>query len=292
MILVTGATGVAGSQVVHGLVALGAPVRALVRDREKAGSLFSDDVELVVGDFAEPESVRAAVRGAEAVLLSCADDPRRIEWEASAIDSAVAAGVARVVRLSTVGAAPDAPVAFWRWHGEVEQRLRESEVPSVILESSFYMSNLYDAAGTVGQEGRLYAPAGDARVAMIDPRDVGAVAAAVLTGAGDDGQTYVLTGPDAITWARVAAELSVATGRRVEFVDVPYAAARSGMLESGLPDRVADEVVKVFQQLRQGVAEEVTDHVESLTGRPPTPFAVFARDNARVFEANPLAAAR
>jgi uncharacterized protein YbjT (DUF2867 family) len=292
MILVTGATGNAGSEVVRALTDRGESVRAFVRDPGKARNLFGDGVELAAGDFADPHSVRAALESVEGVLLSCADDPRRVEWETSAIDAAAAAGVGRIVKLSTVGAAPGAPVAFWDWHGRVEQHLRESGVAAVVLRSSFYMSNLLASAEQVAHEGRLYVPAGDARVAMIDPRDVGAAAVAVLTSAGGDGQTYVLTGPEAITYAEVAVELSAATGRRVEFVDVPGDAAKQGLVEAGVPDFAAEQFVKIFEQLRQGVAEQVTDTIQLLTGSTPRNLAAFARDHAHVFEPAAVAGGR
>jgi uncharacterized protein YbjT (DUF2867 family) len=286
MILVTGATGHAGSEVVQALRARAANVRAFVRDVEKARHLFGDfgdDVELVVGDFADASSVRAALEGVEAMLLSCADDPRRVEWEKSAIEAAAAAGARRIVKLSTIGARPGAPVAFWDWHGRVEEHLGSSGVPAVILQSSFYMSNLLAAAEQVANEERLYAPAGEARVAMIDPRDVGAAAAAALTGAGEDGQTYVITGPEAITWGQIAAELSAATGREVDFVDVPDEGARQGLIAAGLPEFVAEQLITIFGQLRRGVAKQVTEGVYALTGSRPRRFAEFARDHAHLF---------
>jgi uncharacterized protein YbjT (DUF2867 family) len=284
MILVTGATGNAGSEVVRALRARGASVRAFVRDAEKARRLLGDDVELAVGDFADGSSLRAALDGARAMLLSCADDPRRVEWESSAIDAAAAADVKRIVKLSTIRAESGAPVAFWDWHGRVEKRLRSSGVPAVILQSSFYMSNLLSAAEQVASEGRLYAPAGQARVAMIDPRDVGAAAAAALTGAGEEGQTYVITGPAAITWDEIAAELSSATGRQVKFVDLPDDLAKHGLVAAGLPEFVAEELIKILALLRQGVAAHVTDGVYALTGTRPHSFAQFARDHAHEFE--------
>jgi uncharacterized protein YbjT (DUF2867 family) len=284
MILVTGATGNAGSEVVRALHGRGATVRAFVRDREKAQNLFDDEIELALGDFADRSSVRSALEGVEVMLLSCADDPRRVEWEASAIDAAVAAGVRRIVKLSTIGAAPGAPVAFWDWHGRVEEHLRSSQVAAVILQSSFYMSNLLATAEQVASEGRLYAPAGEARVAMIDPRDVGAAAAAALTGAGEDGRTYVITGPEAITWGDIAAELAAATAHEVKFVDVPDEGARQGMIAGGMPEFVAEQLIKIFGQLRQGVAEQVTAGVYALTGTRPRSFAQFAREHTYVLE--------
>lgn len=228
--LITGATGVAGSEVVRALLAQGRPVRVFVRDAAKARRLFGDAVEVATGDL------RGALTGAGALVLSGPDDPRRVAWECAAIDAA--AGVRRIVRLSAIGAAPGSPVPFWDWHGQVDERLRASGVPSVILRSSLYMSS----AVPVG-----------ARVAIVDPADVGAAVAAALAG-GHDGRIYTLTGPEAI--------------------DLPAA-------ELELPPPVE----ALFAQLRAGVAADVTDGVETLTGRPPRSFAAFNKDVVRrVFE--------
>ena len=307
MIVVTGASGNAGSQVVRALAARGERVRAFVRDPGRARQVLGEDVELAVGDFADPESVRAALEGADALLLSCADDPRRVGWETAAIDAAVAAGVRRIVKLSAAAAEPGSPVAFWDWHGQVEQYLRSCGTGWVILRANWYMSNVLAAASAVAAEGRLYAPAGQARIAMIDPRDVGAAAAAVLcspghrgspghvgspghgASAGHEGQTYLLTGPRAITYDEVAAGLSAATRSRVEFVDVPGDAAYQAMIGDGMPGFVAEQIVAMFARLRQGMATQVSPDVETLTGSAPRDFACFAADHARLFA--PAAAA-
>jgi uncharacterized protein YbjT (DUF2867 family) len=283
MILVTGATGTAGSQVMRALLERGQDVRAFVRDADKARRLFGDGAELAVGDFADRNALRAAFSGVDDVFLSGADDPRRVEWETAAIDEAASAGVRRIVKLSSIVAEPGSPVAFWDWHGRIEAHLRESGVPAVVLRSTFYMSNLLAAAEQVALAGRLYAPAGEARIAMIDPRDVGAAAAAVLTTGGHEGQTYVLTGPAAVTYTQIARDLSTATAREVEFVDVSDEVAEQALVQAGLPDFVAAQIVTIFALARQGMAEEVTATVESLTGRPPRTFAAFARDCAHLF---------
>ena len=283
MILVLGATGHTGSEVVRALLERGQDVRVLVRDAAKSQRLFGDAVESAIGDLADPATVRAAMRGATTVFLSTADDPRRVAWETSAIDAAAAAGVRRIVKLSSIVAAPGAPVCFWDWHGRVERHLSASGVPAIFLRSNFYMSNVLASAAQVAAEGRLYAPAGAARIAMVDPRDVGAAAAAVMTGSRHEGRTYFLTGPEAITYAQVAGELSAATGSPIEFVDVPDEAARQELIGAGLPGFVAEAIVGVFAQARQGATERVTAAIESLTGSPARDFACFARDHAQVF---------
>jgi uncharacterized protein YbjT (DUF2867 family) len=258
-------------------------VRVFVRDPERARALFGGQVEIAAGDFADRRSVCDALDGAGALFLSGPDNPCRVAWEPATIDAAVAAGVNRIVKLSSITAAPGAPVAFWDWHGQVEDHLRRAPVSAVVLRSSFFMSNVLAAAAQVAYEGRFFAPAGDARIAMIDPRDVGAAAACMLTTPAYVHGAFVLTGPAAITYADVAAELSAATGRDVEFVDVSDDDAREAMIESGLPAFVAEQIVAIFAAARDGVNSEVTGTVESLTGRPARPFAEFARDHAGLF---------
>src|SRR4051794_5403070 len=283
MNVVTGATGLAGSQIVRALLERGQAVRAFVRDADKARSVFGNAVELSVGDFGDPHAVRAALADAERVVLSGPDDPRRVAWESEAIDAAAAAGVRRVVKVSSLVAERGAPVAFWDWHARIEQHLRASGVPAVMLRCGPYMTNVLAAAESVARDGVLPAPAGTARIAMIDPRDVGAAAAAALLDPGHDGRTHVVTGPAAITYAEVAADLAAASGRPVRYVAVSDEDARQAMVRQGLPDAVAAQVVAVFAMLRRGVAERVTSTVEALTGRPPYSFRAFAHDHAALF---------
>src|SRR4051794_13697515 len=127
-ILITGATGTAGAEVVRALLRRGRPVRVFVRDAGKARRLFGDAVEVASGDLG------AALTGVGALVLSGPDDPRPVAWETAAIEAA--SGVRRIVRLSAIGAAPGSPVPFWDWHGLVDERLRASGIPSVILRSS------------------------------------------------------------------------------------------------------------------------------------------------------------
>ena len=118
---------------------------------------------------------------------------------------------------------------------------------------------------------------------MIDPRDVAAVAAVALSTDGHEGQTYVLTGPEAISYERVAEELSAATGRRIRFVAVPDEAARQALVGAGMPRFVAEQIVSLFGVLRQGAHERTTDTARALTGREPRTFARFAHDHAGLF---------
>ena len=282
-LLVTGATGNVGSRVVQVLQERGVPVRAFMRDHGKAQTMPGDGVELAVGDFGDPESVRRSMEGVEGVFLACSNQPRQVEYETRVIDAAREAGVRRIVKLSALGAEIGAPVAFWDWHARIEEHLQSSGIPSVVLRPGFSMANLLASAETVQYTGKLFVPAGEAGISMVHPQDVGAAASVALIGDGHEGETYTLTGPEAITFEGVAEHLSEAVGREIECLNVPDEAALQGMIEQGIPEFVAAQIVAVFGVLRGGGQERTTGTVQSMTGREPRGFAEFAREHARLF---------
>jgi len=174
---------------------------------------------------------------------------------------------------------------FFRVDLALYRNLVVAFIPAAVLGLAFskYIKAYLFHAEPVALAGTLCAPAGSAQIAMIDPRDVGTAAAAVLTSAGHDGRSYALTGPEAVTYAQVAEALADATGRDVEFVDLPDEAAVHGLTQAGLPLFAAEQVVAIFAQARLGMASQVTTTVEALTGRPPRDISSFARDSANVF---------
>ena len=217
------------------------------------------------------------------MFLACGNHPAQVEHECVAIDAARAAGVRRVVKLSGPSADVDSSLLFERWHAEIERHLVGSGVPYVMLRPSAYMTNLLGNAEAIKHTGKLFAPAGSARIAYIDPVDVAEVAAATLATHGHAGMTYTLTGPRAITYWQIAQDLSAAVGREIQYVDVPDEAARQNMVESGLPPMVADTIVEVFASYRAGAQARTTDTVLALTGHAPRSFAQFAREHAAAF---------
>jgi len=211
----------------------GVPVRAFVRDPHRAAAALGDQVSVALGDFTDPASIRRALAGMQRVFLCSPNHPHHVEHGTNLIDAAVDAGIRRLVKVSANGAEIGSPLEFWDAHGRIEEHLRTSGLASVVLRPSTYVTNLLASADTVRTLGRLFAPAGDAAVTLIDPRDVAAVAAAVLTEDGHEGRTYTLTGPEAVTYEQVAKTLARRSAVRWSFVDVPDPAARQGMIAAG-----------------------------------------------------------
>ena len=243
-VLVTAATGTVGRQLVPRLLDRGATVHIHDRSRPIAPQLG----------------------GVDAVFLACPNVAEQVAYECAILDAAGAARVGRIVKLSARGARLGSPVAFWDWHAQIEQRLDGLEIPAVILRPGFSMANLLGQLATVRDHGVLPVPAGDARVAMIDPVDIAGCAAAALLGEVPSG-CYELTGPVAIGFTEVAATLAAAVGRQVDFVDVPSEQAASAMIADGLPVFAAEQICNVFAELRAGAQSEVTTAVQLLTGR-------------------------
>ncbi len=281
MILVIGATGWTGSEATRLLLDRGERVRALTRDRAKADALPAlAGAEIVVGDSSKPETLDGAFAGVDKVFLVPPTDLGWDRMQSGLIDAARRAGVRHVVKLSAVGVAPDAPSMSLSYHWKGERELEESGIPFThVRGNSFFQNTLFELA-TINAEGRFYDCVGDSRFAKVDTRDVAEVVATVLLGDGHEGRTYELTGPEALGYADIADRLSVALGRRIEYVDVP-AEERAARLEAtGLPDWMAKEFADIYGAAfyREGGGAYTTDDVETLLGRPPRRYDDFARD--------------
>jgi uncharacterized protein YbjT (DUF2867 family) len=285
VILVTGATGHVGSQVIATLGHAGVPCRALVRSPERADDLRGYDAEIAIGDFAKPESLDDALRGVTAALLVSPAVPEQAAWETAFIDAATRAPLTpHVVKVASIGAAPDAPYHFGRTHGEIIETLRASGVPHTVLAPNGYLHSLEMHAGSMARDGVLAMPGGDAVISQIDVRDVAAVAAAVLNDpVGHVDQTYDLTGPEPLSYADIAEVFTRNIGRQVRYVDVPVDQARAHLLGDGMPEWLVDRLLDLSAFYCTGAASVVSGDVERLTGRKPRSVEDFVRDHPAVF---------
>ncbi len=281
MILVTGATGTIGKDVVKELVAKGEKVRS--RDVEKAKKALPAGVEVAKGDLSDPASIAAALKGADKLFLLVSASPQMVQLQSNAIQAAKRAGVKLIVKLSAVGAKKGSPVSIGDWHGQTEEELKASDVPYTILQPGPFAQNLLMQAAPIKAQGAFYGAAGQGRSPFIDARDIAAVAAAVLTTPGHAGKTYVLTGPKASTYEEAAQALSAAAGKPVKYVDMPPAQMEESMAKNGLPAWLAKDLAAMQGFYRAGTGAQVTQTVEQILGKPGRTIDQFARDFAAAF---------
>lgn len=283
MILITGATGRVGGATLKQLSTRGMPVRALVRNVEKAALVAGPSVETVIGDLAQPRSLESALDGITAALLVSPLDPHQVELQGNFIDAAKRAGRAHVVKISGLGTALDSSVRSGRWHAQTEKHLEDSGLPFTHLRPPFFMQNILRFAPAIRASGEFAGSLGLGKVAMIDVDDIAAVAATALTTDAHAGKAYVLTGPEAHSYSDVAERLSRILGRTITYKDVPLEVMRERLLASGMPEWHVDVQVDFSTALSAGHASAVTNTVEAVTGKPARTLEQFIREHVVLF---------
>jgi NAD(P)H dehydrogenase (quinone) len=269
VILVTGATGRVGYHLMEKLADVGADATAMVRVEARAADLPGKP-QHVVATFDDPPPAEI-LRGFDRVFLLSPVHEEQAALETVFIDALMTAGHRpHVVKLAWDGFQdPDCEVRFMRSHRDVALHLDAVGLPVTYLAPSMYMENFLVAADTIRDEGTIAAPAGDGRVGFVAATDVAAVAARVLTGAGHEGATYVVTGPEALGYADVAARISAVFAREVDYEDQPPERARELMLARGLSRWKADGNLELFEWIREGGADTVTAAVREVAGADP-----------------------
>jgi uncharacterized protein YbjT (DUF2867 family) len=283
MILITGATGHIGHELVRLLRDKGADFRVLIPGEAGAAELQQIGVEVVSSDFDDVKRLAGVMKKAERLFLASAPDPEQATKQGLLVKAAQKAHISHLVKLSSQGAASDAPCRLARWHAQTEQQIESSGLDSTILRPHYVMQNMLMFEHTITIENAFYAPMGEGRVSMVDARDIAAVAATVLLEDGHAGRAYEITGPEALSFEDVANKLSAIRKRQVTYVDIPPERAREGMLRAGTPDWLADAILELYAGYRIGTGELVTDVVERLTDQRPRSFDEFAVDYAEHF---------
>lgn len=272
MILLTGATGLTGKHVAQALSAKGAKLRALVRDPAKAGDLAAMGVELVQGDLSDAASLIEAFKGVDKAFLLMGNVEEQLACEKRFIDAAKAAGISQLVKLSAIEADANHSNLLKQYHGGSEDHLIASGVPYTILRGNVFMQYMLYFKPVIDQTGAFYVPRDDAKMAMVDVRDIADVAAAALTEPGHLGKIYTLTGSEILTFGDVAAAFSKVLGKEVGCVQIPAEAYKEALLGTGQSDWTATAVTEEFVLMGDGGADVVTGDIKTITGKEPRTF--------------------
>ncbi|MCE7059499.1 SDR family oxidoreductase [Dyadobacter sp. CY343] len=280
-ILITGATGNVGSEVVKYLSGKGIPFRAMVRSLDKAAKL--PGAEYVTGDFNDPNSLEKALTGIDKAFLLTNSSELAEEQQLRFVDAAVESGVKHIVKLSQWAANVNSPVRFLRYHAVVEQAIENSGIAFTFLRPNLFMQGLLGFKDSIIAQGQFFGAIGEAKVSLIDSRDIAAAAGEALIQSGHDNKIYNLTGPEALSHAQLAEKFSTALGRPVRFVDVPPAALRDMLLYVGFPEWQADGLIEDYAHYALGEAADVAQGFYEATGLQPRSFDDFGRDYAGFF---------
>ncbi|MFI9465445.1 NAD(P)H-binding protein [Streptomyces xiamenensis] len=271
MILITGATGTIGSHVVRLLSEQGVPFRAMSR-RAHPGR--------VRADFEDPASLERALADVDTVFLVTVPPQPTADHDLALVRAARAAGVRKIVKLSAIGSGEVfGGQTIGAWHVAAEEAIEAGGFAWTILRPGSFASNLLPHRALILAGKPVPNLAGDARQAVIDPRDVAAVAVAALTGDAHDGQRYDLTGPELLTFADQASILGRVLGRTVRITD--------GTDDTDILGRLPAEVVTGIDWARAGGAAYLTDHVRRILGRPAGTFEQWVRDHRAAFAGTP-----
>lgn len=283
MILVTGASGTVGTLLVEALKAGGHRFRAAYHSPDKTEKAKNSGIEAVRLDFAAPETLPPALAGVDSVFLLGTGVRGQIEGETNVVDSAKAAGVKKLVKLSAWGAA-GGQFALAKMHRTIERAVEASGLAWTFLRPNGFMQNFANhMAGTIKAKGMIFQPAADTRISQIDARDIASVAARVLTSPGHDGKAYELSGPEELSYEDAANILSRVLGKKITYTALTDDAARAGMLAAGMPDFYADMLIDLYRAYRMGIAARISPDVKNVTGKEPIAFEQFVRDHAERF---------
>ena len=283
MILITGASGNAGGAVLREVLKSGHGARAMYRSKEEAAKV-PQGAAAVVADFADKSSLRRALEGVDTVYLVCSPVRELVELESNMIDACREGGVKHVVLNSALGAG-DFPKSFPSWHRKVEDKLKASGMAYTILRPNGFMQNLIAYfAPSIRDQSAFYQSTGNAKISHIDLRDIAAAAATILRSpAQHAGKIYELNGPEALSYAEVAEKISKATGRKVQYVNIPLDAQRKALLDMGMPDFMVTALLDLQKYYVSGKASGVDGTLESLIHRAPTKMDDFLKEFADQF---------
>lgn len=281
-VLVTGATGKVGRELVGRLVERGSPVRAGTRFPDEARALFPDEVEVVELDYERADTWDGAVHWADRVFLMPAPfDPAHHAMLRPFMDWAVSSDSRHVVLLSAMAADRVDDLHLRK----MEKHLSETGVAWTFLRPNWFMQNFTRGyvLECIRAEDSFALPAGEGKVSFVDSRDVAEVAYEVLTCDDHFGAAYTLTGPAALDHFEAAGVVSEAAGRPVKYEPVSDEVFRTILRERGRSEEEREVIVEAYRSMRDGWRAEVTDSVEEIVGREPVSFRDFATEHSEVW---------
>ncbi|MEM5473460.1 NAD(P)H-binding protein [Hoeflea sp. AS60] len=284
-ILVFTATGQVGSALCDELVSQGHQVAGITRNEAAAGRMIQRGITPIVGDIRNLDQLGPKLGGFDSVFLASSDARDQDKAEMALIECLRAGGLPHMVKLSAQSAGLSPPVSFGIQHRAVEDALKHSGLSYTILRPTFFQQSLLLMSGDVAKSKAITAPMGKGRTAMVDVRDIAAVAARCLIDEGHAGKTYTLTGPAAHGFADVTEKLTHLLGAKVSYSSPPAPLARLVMpILTGMPRWKTSLLVDLMVAIRNGAQEKVTNDVMDVTGDAPRTLDAFLKEHLPSFQ--------
>ncbi|HEY9773529.1 MAG TPA: SDR family oxidoreductase [Planktothrix sp.] len=283
MILITGATGNVGSELVNQLDKQGLSLRVVTRDLRKVAKL-NERIERVEGELSDPEVARRAVAGVQSIFLFPVVTESDHKSVATLLKAAKEAGVQHVVMLSSLGAqAPKGTNKIGELHREKELLVEQSGIPWTFLRPGAFMSNSFQWLPTIKEQGKVFNPTGDGKLAPISPKDIAAAAAVALLRPELMGEIRTLTGPELLDAKQQVEILSRVLGQKLECVDVEPGVVASQFKSTGAPAFLADGLSQMWATVKEGKVALQTKDLEQLTGNKGQKFEAWCKEHAQDF---------
>ncbi|RXT07287.1 SDR family oxidoreductase [Ammoniphilus sp. CFH 90114] len=276
-VLVTGATGNIGYDVVKDLLKKRVAVKAAVRDVQRDSSRFKGlEVEVVPFDFLKPDTFEPALEDVDRLFLMRPPKLAKPQTEMKPFFRVLKKDViSQIVFVSLMGVEKNPVVP----HRKIENMIKASKIPFTFLRPGFFMQNLNTThREDIAIRNELFIPVGRAKTSFIDTRDIAAVAAVCLSSEGHLGKSYTLTGAKAFNYYEIADILSNILGRKIEYKNPSLLQFRRTIIRRGIPEEFANVMTMLYFITRLGTAEKVTTDVKNILGRDPISFEQYAMD--------------
>ena len=287
-ILVTGATGTLGSEIVKQLSAKEGTIKAAVRSANDNTFENLNRVQVVQLDYNRPDTLDSAFKDVQKLFVLTPFQSNMVDLTSNLVREAKNSKVKYIIKQSVMGADAEPAITPGHLHRQAEIIIEESGIPFTFLRPNFFMQNFVNFySHYIKTQGAFYVPAGDAKVSFVDVRDIAAIAVQCLITTNESQHTskaYDITGGEALSYGQAAEILSKEIGKKVNYINISPEDARKGMKGAGMDEWTINSMIELFEITREGYASTISPTVEQITGNKPISFGQFVKDYAGAFK--------
>jgi uncharacterized protein YbjT (DUF2867 family) len=280
-ILVIGGTGTVGRAVVSKLKSNHSDFVVLTRNEDKAEELTANGVSAVVGTLGEWPTIDSIIKEVNTIFLATSPAEDMLNLHKGLIDLAVKSNIKKIVRLSAEPANYSEGLYMYEQHAKADNYLKQSGLIYVILRPHYFMQNIFMHIESVQAQNMFAQYSGNAKIPMIDVRDIAEVASLVLTRDDFNNQTCVLTGPKAISYTDIAEEISKELGKDIRYKDLSYEKQEAGFRAFGMRDWQLSTIMGLFRIWAEKGINYPTNDFEKITNSKATSIERFIADHSQ-----------